>query len=85
MGTETRYRVGVPWTEYPEDGFTYLMADSDPTNKRTFTGDAVEPFPLDGRGDEAALYDAKQMATWVQVLASRYEAVVVERVEVPHD
>ncbi|WP_157933819.1 hypothetical protein [Alloalcanivorax mobilis] len=79
---KTMYRVGVPWTEFPEDGFTYLMPDSDPTNKKTFTGDRFEPFPLDRPVDDAALYDAKTMSTWVQVLASRYECVVVERVEV---
>lgn len=85
MGTETKYRVGVPWTVYPEDGFTYLMPGSNPTDRRTFTEDAAGLAAINTPGEGAALYDAKQMATWVQVLASRYEAVVVERVEVPHD
>lgn len=76
MGTEVKYRVGVPWTLYPGDGFTYLMHGSNPDDSRTFTQDAA---------GLAALYDAKQMATWVQVLASRHEAVVVERVEVARD
>jgi len=75
MGTETKYRVGVvnPAHRGLDMPAVFLGEYSAPNDRETFV-----------KYGSAKLFGAKQMSSWVQVLATMYPYVLVERVEVDH-
>ena len=68
-----QYRVGILGRYAPMDGVLYLGEATAPNDWETFVTKGM-----------AMLVTPSLMASWVQVLSSRYPCVVVERVEVAH-